>query len=402
MVKSLYLYTRNIISLLFLRDRNIFLHDLRRYGKGFFNEKAPGISRGQALGNAMNWLLHAQKAMKDGGIGSYHLVDGWSASYPETSGYIIPTMIVYGGLSGEDEFISTAMHVANWLVSIQKESGGWQGGRVGEGNPEIVFNTGQVIRGMLSAYVQGKDEKYLGAAIKAGDWLCRVQDEQGYWKETALMKAERVYDSYVDMPLIMLSEFSDDSKYRDAAIKNLDWIINSKQKDNGWFEDCDNTIKHNDRPILHTIAYTIDGLLDSGIRLNKAAYIDAAVKSASILKELFNRDGYLHGRYDEDWRGSEYMILTGCAQISIAWMKIFVLNKNKDFLMAARKMNDLLIRIQNRQVKEKVNTLGAIPGSFPVWGKYEPFAFPNWATKYFADAMIMETNIKHQAGIENA
>ncbi len=25
-------------------------------------------------------------------MGSYHLVDGWSASYPETTGYIIPTL----------------------------------------------------------------------------------------------------------------------------------------------------------------------------------------------------------------------------------------------------------------------------------------------------------------------
>jgi hypothetical protein len=395
MLNSLYLYAKNISSLLFIRDRNVVLNDLKRYGNAFFDGSQPEVDREQALGQAMDWLVHARMAMKDGGIGSYHLVDGWSASYPETSGYIIPTMIVYGGLTGNDRFVDMAVEVADWLLSIQKDSGGWQGGRIGEGQPEIVFNTGQVIRGMLAAYAHNKGEKYLAAAVKAGNWLCSVQDQGGYWRENALMGAERVYDSYVDVPLIMLSGISGDGKYKDAAIRNLDWIIEKKQKPNGWFEDCDNTVKHNDRPILHTIAYTIDGLLDAGIQLDRADYKNAGIRAAARLKELFLRDGYLHGRYDSGWKGSEYMIVTGCAQMSIAWMKIFVLNGDKDYLNASVKMNDLLVRIQARKIHETDKTLGAVPGSFPVWGKYEPFAFPNWATKYFSDALILEQNI-HQ------
>ena len=31
---------------------------------------------------------------------------------------------------------------------------------------------------------------------------------------------------------------------------------------------------------------------------------------------------------------------------------------------------------------------GALPGSFPLWGRYEKFAFPNWGTKYFVDALL--------------
>ncbi|MDV7395274.1 hypothetical protein RZS08_28055, partial [Arthrospira platensis SPKY1] len=33
---------------------------------------------------------------------------------------------------------------------------------------------------------------------------------------------------------------------------------------------------------------------------------------------------------------------------------------------------------------------GAIPGSAPIWGAYSRFEFPNWAAKFFADALIME------------
>ena len=64
-------------------------------------------------------------------------------------------------------------------------------------------------------------------------------------------------------------------------------------------------------------------------------------------------------------------------------------------------MNDLLINIQKLSGKpseglepSEGSSQGAIPGSFPLWGKYEPFAFPNWATKYFADSLMLEINCK--------
>ena len=395
MFRSLYLYTRNISSLLLKKELGIVLHDLGRYNRAFFSGQTTGVDREQALEQAMEWLLLAGEHMPDQGIGSFHLVDGWSSSYPETSGYIIPTLIVYGGLTGKDKFIDQAMATADWLLSIQKESGGWQGGRINENKPEIVFNTGQIIRGMLASYANDNNEKYLNAAIKAGDWLQSVQHEGGYWKKNALMEAERVYDSYVDVPLLMLTEATGERRYAETAKRNLDWIVDKKQHDNGWFEDCDNTLKHNDRPILHTIAYTIDGLLDAGIKLNSEKYKAAAIKPAAKLKDLFLTNGYLNGRYDSGWNGSEYMIVTGCAQISIAWMKISIISKDPSYLEAAQKMNGLLVRIQNRQEKYSSNTIGALQGSFPIWGKYEPFAYPNWATKYFADALMLEQNI-HQ------
>ena len=33
---------------------------------------------------------------------------------------------------------------------------------------------------------------------------------------------------------------------------------------------------------------------------------------------------------------------------------------------------------------------GAVAGSFPIWGRYSMFEFPNWAAKFFADALMME------------
>ncbi|MBC8072612.1 MAG: hypothetical protein IAG13_30100, partial [Deltaproteobacteria bacterium] len=34
-------------------------------------------------------------------------------------------------------------------------------------------------------------------------------------------------------------------------------------------------------------------------------------------------------------------------------------------------------------------TRGAIKGSHPIWGGYSPFTYPNWATKFFVDALLL-------------
>jgi len=401
-IKSLLRYTRFFsYSFFFSEVRKIVFADFIRFylGQKVINNTTinPWSSKSYseeerelALEKAVQWLLHSQNSMSDDGIGSYHLVNKWSSSYVETTGYIIPSLLNYGILKNNNTIINKAILAADWLIKIQKNSGGWQGECIDDNRPEVVFNTGQVIRGLHSVYKYTNDSKYLNSAIKACDWLCEIQENEGFWKKNAFMNVPRVYDSYIDAPLLMIYEITGKEIYKEKAIKNLYWIIEKKQLQNGWFEDCDNTIKRNDKPILHTISYTIDGILDCGILLNDKKLINAAIKSADKLFEVFNKNKYLKGRFDALWNGSEYIITTGCAQIAIVWMKLYKLTKNTQYLNAALKMNDLLIFIQDRKIKETSNTEGALPGSFPIWGRYESFSFPNWATKYFVDSMFLE------------
>jgi len=351
-------------------------------------------SRTEALAKAIDWLITAQKANSDGGMGSYHLINKWSSSYPETTGYIIPSLLAYHEKHHHPEALKAALEAAEFLLKIQKTSGGWQGGRVSENRPEIVFNTGQVIRGMIAAYQNSNESKYLDAAVRAGRWLASVAHPEGYWQKHALMEKARVYDTFVDVPLLMLYQISGENLFKETARKNLDWVVDVKMKENGWFEDCDNTVKRNDRPILHTIAYTLDGLIDSSDLLNEQKYIEAAATGANQLRDILLMQGYLNGRYDRNWIGSEYFICTGGAQMASVWMKLYQRGGEQSHLLAAGKMINLLVFIQSRKFFEDSNTLGAIPGSFPLWGRYEPFAFPNWATKFFCDALLLEEELR--------
>ena len=105
------------------------------------------------LEGAYHWITTAHDAAGDGGVaGWYHLVRGWSASYPETTGYLIPTLFAY------------AKHVRSPMR--HREPGGWRTGRspcssllarcevglVSDAPAPAVFNTGQVLFGWLAAY----------------------------------------------------------------------------------------------------------------------------------------------------------------------------------------------------------------------------------------------------------
>ncbi len=341
----------------------------------------------RALQGAADWFCLAQDNSGDEGLGSYHLVTGWGRTYPETTGYIIPTLFALAERLQRPELADRAMRAANGLLKLQRPDGGWQGGRVGEDRPSVVFNTAQVVRGMLSVHQRTKDDRYLRAARKAGDWIVSAQEADGTWGRSNFMGVARVYDSYVDAPLLQLYGITGEFSFKHAALRNLEWVV-ERQQPNGWFADADNTVRHNDRPIIHTIAYTIDGLADCGTLLNDVGLLDSAHRAAGPLRDIFLRDGRLNGRYDRSWQGSEALINTGCAQLCIAWEKLAQHTEAHAYRTAAVRMRMLLVELQQRSSEGPVQGHGALTGSFPLWGRYEKFAYPNWATKYLADALL--------------
>jgi hypothetical protein len=74
--------------------------------------------------------------------------------------------------------------------------------------------------------------------------------------------------------------------------------------------------------------------------------------------------------------------------LCIAWEKLAKHAEAAAYREAADRMRKLLVEIQHRSAQGPVDGRGAVTGSFPLWGRYEKFAFPNWATKYLADALL--------------
>lgn len=340
----------------------------------------------KAISAAFEWLLSAQR--EDGGMATWYWKKGWTSSYPETTGYIIPVLLEAGKyLNRTNEAEEASMKALDWLLQIQHENGGWPGGYVEQKRPPIVFNTGQIIRGMVASSKYFENNQFSESAKKAGDWLVSIQDQEGSWSQSVYMGKVRVYDTYVAAPLALLYRHTGEEKYSAAAQRQCEWVIDNKQHSNGWFEDADNTVKHNDRPILHTIAYTIDGLIETGLLLNNQKLIDSGIKASKILAEELLREGFLKGRYDKNWKGSEAFITTGGAQIAIAWNRLRAVSAEPIYQDAIKRMNDILLSLQIQE--SSLACEGALFGSAPIWGRYEAFGCPNWGTKYFLESLLM-------------
>ena len=62
----------------------------------------------RTISEALQWIGRAQDnaPSADGGVARHYcLITGWGASYPETTGYIVPTIIREGQASGDTELL---------------------------------------------------------------------------------------------------------------------------------------------------------------------------------------------------------------------------------------------------------------------------------------------------------
>jgi hypothetical protein len=357
-----------------------------------FGQNKTNCNRVAALKEAIDWMYCSIDAGNENGSRCFSLATGWSKCYPEVTGYNLYTLFDHYHFAQCYESFDRAIKMADWELTIQLPNGSFQGGYIDQQPKPIVFNTGQVLQGIIRAYQESGEEKYLIAAKKAADWLVEVQDEDGAWRRYCYLNVPRVTDSRIAYPLAETGKISGNTQYQDAAYRSLDYVV-KRQADNGWFPDCDNSIKYVDQPNTHTLVYTVEGLLYGGILLNENRFIRAAQLTADKMLRRFEIDKKLYGRYNSNWKATvKWTCLTGCAQISLVWSKLFEITNNAWYLNAALKMNDYLCKNQNI-VSSVRGIRGGIPGSDPIIGKYQPFTFPSWATKYFCDALIQESKV---------
>jgi hypothetical protein len=96
---------------------------------------------------AVDWILRAQQASGDDGVSlGYFPCDGeksWRPSYPETTGYIITSLLEFGQHYDDEAVCSKALRMAHWETDIQMQSGAVQGGPVctPEKQTPTAFNT---------------------------------------------------------------------------------------------------------------------------------------------------------------------------------------------------------------------------------------------------------------------
>ena len=166
----------------------------------------PGLER--AVDQALAWLARAQdhSRSQDGGVARhFSLIDGWSPSYPETTGYIVPTMLSCAASREDGQLRDRARRMLDWLVSIQLSDGAFQAGRADRVPPvPTTFNTGQILMGLAHG-VQEFGEVYREPMCRAADWLVNTQDADGCWRKHPspyTKPGEKTYETHVAWGLL--------------------------------------------------------------------------------------------------------------------------------------------------------------------------------------------------------
>ena len=344
------------------------------------------------LHEAAQWILRAQAATPDGGVSAgYSFEDGWIASYPETTGYIIPTLLGYANYARNPLYRDHALTMAEWELSVQLDSGAFPGHFVDRSNPPIVFNTGQIIFGLIAAYLDTQSERFLAAAKKAGAWLVAVQDKDGAWRQFDYRGVAHSYNTRTAWAMVELALLTNDEPLLQAAERHLRWAL-EQQQENGWFRNV--AFLPDQAPFLHTIAYAVQGLLEAGIRLNCKDYITGAERTCRALVPFVGSDGAIPGTFDSHWQPTaRYSCLTGNAQMAASWLRLYQVKQEPIFRECAEKANCFLKSLQDCRT-DNLGIRGAIQGSYPITGRYLFGTYPNWATKFFMDTLLLEESVR--------
>ena len=344
-----------------------------------------------SLQAAYEWLCAAQDATDDGGVaGCYNLATGWSASYPETTGYIIPTFLHYATARSIPNARDRALRMADWEVEVQLPSGAVRSGMMSERAGPAVFNTGQVLFGWMAAYSATGAERYARSATQAANWLASEQDEDGAWRRhLSLLTTSTVqtYNVRTAWGLAIAGHSLGEKRWVDAALANCDWALRQQQP-NGWF--AANAFSDNEDPLLHTIGYTLEGLLGIGELLQREHCVRAVIQGMEPLLEAHARDGVLKGRYDANWRASvSWRCLTGEAQVALVMLRLARLTGEQKYGTTAAALLQGVSGLQDVR-STHAESRGGVSGSEPLWGGYGPFNYLNWAAKFFIDALLLQ------------
>lgn len=380
-------YKRNINEMALLEceiDKNGLLH-----------QTAP--DKLEAINAAATWLCRAQdnSTSSDGGVArDYSLLKGWSSSYPETTGYIIPTFIDLANRTGNEDFHRRAKMMLDWCVEIQFPEGGFQGGLI-DSVPKVpvTFNTGQILLGLSAGAREYATSPYISAMHNAAAWLRDSLGEDGCWHNYPTPFAapgEKAYETHVAWGLFEAERISPGNGYGDAGLRQVEWAL-AKQLPNGWF--ASNCLTNPNAPLTHTIGYVLRGVIEAYLLTRRQDLLEAACRTADALIAIVEADGRLPGRLNANWQGTvDYVCLTGSLQVAHCLFLLFrETGGNQKYFEQGKKLTSFVRRTIRLDGSE--GQLGGIKGSYPVDGEYGTWQYLNWAAKFFVDVNLLEMDI---------
>ena len=255
-----------------------------------------------ALEAAVAWLCRSHDATgRQGSSKGFSLLHGWLPAYPETTGYVIGSLLAYSARREDrSDLVQRAREMGDWERDIQELDGGVMEGAIGTvPRRSVVFNTGMVLHGWIDLQESGIDG-YEEAAARAAAFLTDHLRVDGTWDpEVEYSGLPHTYNSRVAWAMLRWARRAGDERVEVAARRHLDWVV-SRQRANGWFDDC--VFKPGTKPSTHGLAYTLRGLLESHALAGSDNWLNAVERTSEVLIRKLEVLPRLFAAYDEEWR----------------------------------------------------------------------------------------------------
>lgn len=351
------------------------------------------------LDGCLAWLARAQDASSDGGVSAmYDLRTArWDLSYPETTGYIIPTCLAYAALTGDRRWVDRALTMGEFLRRATLPGGGL-GEPVGLYAPKPrVFNTAQAMLGFLALFRQTGRTEWLAQARSSGNFILENLGVGGAFV-ACTYAGNKSHKARVAWPLLELWRATDEDRWREAALAITERVLENAFH-TGWFANTSLSLPN--RPWTHFIGYTLAALEE--IRRivpesQAAERIDAvllrAAEGLTAACAARKQDGAgfagAPGTFDWNWRSRDtWSCVTGNAQLSWFLQRLSQRLGRPEFGEPADWLLTETKKVQFSTASCDANLPGGVPGADPLDGGYLPGKLPNWAAKFFADALLL-------------
>jgi hypothetical protein len=351
------------------------------------------------LAAAVAWVLHAQQVTPDAGVslGYFPLAGGWQGSYPETTGYLITSLLAYAAQYQREDVRDVALAMAHWEVEVQMPSGAVQGGAVVPPDQQTpaAFNTGMVLDGWCSAYEVNREQRFLDAGSAAARFLAADMDESGYFRTNGAFVSQgetKTYNCLCAWAMLRLARLTADTTLERASVRAVEAALR-RQRRNGWF--ANNCLGMSSIPLTHTIGYALQGVFEVGVLTGREDFIAAAELGLVNVMKKQHPNGFIAGRFDEHWNpAANFVCLTGSCQLAIVAYRFVELFGRRGLLAPADRLLSF-VRATQCLDGEDPNLIGAIAGSYPILASYMTGGYPNWATKYFIDSLLRRRRLSY-------
>lgn len=258
-------------------------------------------------------------------------------SYPEVTGYLIPTLLDSGKYNLAEQY-------SEFLCHVQQSNGAF----LGPDGKEYIFDTGQVLRGLLKA--SKRCESFFPFALKTAEYIFNYIEKDGKIPTIYGREIPEYVNIFILPALVEAGQMFNKPEYIEKAQKSINYYKNIPDVINPAY-------------LTHFLAYIIDGFIEMG----EQEFVRACVEKIFASQ---NPDGAILAYPNVKWICSP-----GVAQFAVIWYKLGMYDK-------ANKALDYLCKIQNSS--------GGFYGSYGKGANYFPDEEISWAVKFFLDAELLK------------